>query len=134
MQIPLQHCWSALVKPQLFLESLLDLKPVLLVALEGLLWYLVFLKPPYFNGVARQMITIRIVSKICLSSKQGSMSSPREAEFQSPLLGNDANLLSLQETPLGCISRIHGNLKFFQVFLIWMKLGNLYNLPLSRHA
>ena len=45
--------------------------------------------------------------------KAGSMSSPREAELQSPLPENDANLLSLQETPLGCSSRIPGNLKCF---------------------
>ena len=45
------------------------------------------------------------------------MSSPREAELQSPLLGNDATLLSLQETPLGCSSRMPGNLQFFWGFL-----------------
>jgi hypothetical protein len=40
------------------------------------------------------------------------LSSPREAELQSPLPGNDANLLSLQETLLGCISEMPGNLIF----------------------
>jgi hypothetical protein len=30
--------------------------------------------------------------------KDGSMSSPKEAELQSPLPDNDANLLSLQES------------------------------------
>ena len=128
MLLLVQHCWSVLVKPQLFSKFLLDLKPMLLVAPQGLLWYLVFLKPPYFNGVARQMITTRIVSKLCLSSKQGSMSSPREVELQSPLPGNGANLLSLQETPLGCSSRMPGNLQCFYGFLIWIKSIDLYNL------
>ena len=45
------------------------------------------------------------------------MSSPREAELQSPLPGNGATLLSLQETPLGCSSRMPGNLQFFLGFL-----------------
>ena len=44
------------------------------------------------------------------------MSSPREVELQSPLPGNDANLLSLQETPLGCSSRMPGNLNVFYGF------------------
>ena len=57
------------------------------------------------------MITTRIVSKLFLSSNQGSMSSPKEAELQSPLPGNSANLLSVQETPLGCSLRMPGNLK-----------------------
>ena len=48
--------------------------------------------------------------------KIGSMSYPREAELQSPLLDNGANLLSLQETPLGCSSRMLGKLNFFMVF------------------
>ena len=134
MQLPLQHCWSALVKPQLFSESLLDLKSMLLVAPEDLVWYLVFLKPPYFNGVTRYMITTGIISKLCLSSKQGSMSSPMEAELQSPLPGNIANLLSVQETPLGFSSRMPGNLQCFQGFLIWINSGDLYDLPLSIHA
>ena len=42
--------------------------------------------------------------------KVGSMSSPREAELQSPLPGSGANLLSLQETLLGCKSEMTGNL------------------------
>ena len=45
--------------------------------------------------------------------KVGSMSSPREVELQSSFPGNGANLLSLQETPLGCSSRMPGNLKCF---------------------
>ena len=45
------------------------------------------------------------------------MSSPRKAELQSPLPDNSANLLSLQETPIGCSSRMPGNLNFFMVFL-----------------
>ena len=80
------------------------------------------------NGVARQMITTIIISKLCLSSKHGSMSSPREAELQSPLPDNGASLLSLQKTPLGCSLRIPGNLQCFQVFLIWIKSIDLYNL------
>jgi hypothetical protein len=45
--------------------------------------------------------------------KAGAMSSPKEAELQSPLPGNDANLLSLQETLLGCKSEMPGNLIFW---------------------
>ena len=37
----------------------------------------------------------------------------KEAELQYPLLGNGSTLLSLQETPLGCSSRMPGNLNFF---------------------
>ena len=62
------------------------------------------------------MITTIIMSKLCISSKHGSMSSPKEAELQSPLPGNVASLLSLQETPLGCSSRMPGNLNFFLGF------------------
>jgi hypothetical protein len=40
------------------------------------------------------------------------LSSPREAELQSPLPDNDANLLALQETLPGCISEMSGNLIF----------------------
>ena len=50
--------------------------------------------------------------------KAGSMTSPKEVELQSPLPGNSANLLSLQETPLGCSLRMPGNLNVFTVF--WM--------------
>ena len=95
----------------------MDPKPVLLVALESFLWYLVFLNPLYFNGVSKYIITTRIMSKLCLSSKQGSMSSPREAELQSPLPKNNCNLLSLQETLLGCRWRMPGNLNVFYGFL-----------------
>jgi hypothetical protein len=42
------------------------------------------------------------------------LSSPREAELQSPLPGNDANLLSLQETLLGYKSEMPGNLIFLE--------------------
>ena len=101
MQLPLQHCWFALVKPQLFLESLLDLKPVLLVALEGLLWYLVFLKPLYFNGVSRYMVTTKTVSRLCLSSKQDLCRPPGKLSF---------SLLSRETTPICYHSR-----KLFQV-------------------
>ena len=38
------------------------------------------------------------------------------------------NMLSLQGTPLGCSSRMPGNLQCFQVFLIWIKSVDLYNL------
>ena len=63
------------------------------------------------------MITTIIMSKLCLSSNPGSLSSPREAELQYPLLDNDATLLSLQETPLGCRLRMPGNLQYFLGFL-----------------
>ena len=49
--------------------------------------------------------------------KAGSMSSPREAELQSPLLSNVANLVLIQETPLSCSSRMPGNLNIFNGFL-----------------
>ena len=49
--------------------------------------------------------------------KVGPMSSPREAELQSLLPGNITNLLSLQETPLGCSSRMPGNFNMFNGFL-----------------
>ena len=49
--------------------------------------------------------------------KVGSMSSPREAELQYILPGNGANLLALQETPLGCSSRMPGNFNIFNGFL-----------------
>ena len=41
--------------------------------------------------------------------KVGSMMSPREADLQSSLPGNGTNLLSLQETPLGCSLMMPGN-------------------------
>jgi hypothetical protein len=43
--------------------------------------------------------------------KAGSMSSPKEAELRSPLPGNDAILLSLQETLCGCRPKVLGNLR-----------------------
>ena len=43
-------------------------------------------------------------------------------------------VLSLQETPLGCSSRMPGNLQCFWCFLKWIKSSDLYDLPLSRHA
>ena len=112
----------------MFQQKKIEMEVYLLMALEGFLQYLVFLKPPYINGVTRQMITTIIMSNPCLSSKHGSMSYPKEAELQSPLPGNGASLLSLQETPLGCSSRMRGNLQCFQGFLIWIKSVDLYNL------
>jgi hypothetical protein len=50
------------------------------------------------------------------------MSSPKEDELQSPLPGNGANLLSLQETLLGCISEMPGNLMW-----VWIKMNNYLN-------
>ena len=128
MYLLVQHYWSVLVKPQIFSKFILDLKLVLLVAPQGFLWYLVFLKPPYINGVTRQMIITIIMSNLYLSSKHGSMLSPREAELQSPLPDNGASLLSLQETPPGCSLRMPGNLQCFQFFMIWIKSIDIYNL------
>jgi hypothetical protein len=51
------------------------------------------------------------------------MSSPKEAELQSPLPGNDANLLSLQETLLGCKSEMPGNLIFLVTIFSIMGVG-----------
>jgi hypothetical protein len=48
------------------------------------------------------------------------MSSPKEVELQSPLPGNGANLLSLQETLLGCISEMPGNLNNLFVMIFSM--------------
>ena len=62
------------------------------------------------------MITTVIISNPYLSSKYGSMSYLRQVELQSPLPGNGAILLSLQETPLGCSLRIPGNLNCFLGF------------------
>jgi hypothetical protein len=39
------------------------------------------------------------------------MSCPKEAELRSPLPGNGANLLSLQETLCGCRPEVLGNLR-----------------------
>ena len=55
------------------------------------------------------MITTENVPSLYLSSNLDLMSSPRETEFQSPLPDNDANLLALQETLLGCSSKMPGN-------------------------
>jgi hypothetical protein len=51
------------------------------------------------------------------------MSSPKEAELQSPLPGNDANLLSLQETLLGCKSEMPGNLIFLETIFSIIGVG-----------
>jgi hypothetical protein len=51
------------------------------------------------------------------------MSSPKEAELQSPFPDNDANLLSLQETLLGYISEIPGNLTVFIIIFSIMGVG-----------
>ena len=66
--------------------------------------------------------------------KVGSMSSPREAEIHSPVPDNDANLLSLQENPLGCSSRMPGNLNVFNVFSEWINSDDLKDLTHSIHA
>jgi hypothetical protein len=62
------------------------------------------------------MITTKIMSSLSLSSNVGFMSSPKEDELQSPFLGNDTNLLSLQEILLGCTSKKLGNLLISQCF------------------
>jgi hypothetical protein len=51
------------------------------------------------------------------------MSSPREAELQSLLLGNDTNLLSLQETLLGCKSEMPGNLILLETIFSIIGVG-----------
>ena len=51
------------------------------------------------------------------------MSSPREAELQSPVLGNDTNLLDLQETLLGCSLKMPGNLVIFSMMGNMDKVG-----------
>ena len=65
------------------------------------------------------MITIENVPSLCLSSKLELMSSPKESDLQSPLPGNGANLLALQETLLGCSSKMPGN------FSIFLMMGNM---------
>jgi hypothetical protein len=50
-------------------------------------------------------------------------SSPREDELQSPLPGNDANLLALKETLLGCISEMPGNLIFLATIFSIIGVG-----------
>ena len=96
MWLPLQLQRSILVKPLLFLKYLLYLKQVLLVTLKGFLWYLVFLKPPYSDGVSRQTITTKTVSRLCLSSKQNLCRPPGKLSF---------NLFSLATTPICQLSR-----------------------------
>ena len=51
------------------------------------------------------------------------MLSPRDAELRSPLPGNGANLLSLQETLLGCKSEIPGNLIFLETIFSIIGVG-----------
>ena len=55
--------------------------------------------------------------------KAVSMSSPREAELHSLLLGNNANLLALQETLLGCNSKMPGNLTILLMVHSIMSVG-----------
>ena len=59
------------------------------------------------------MITTENVPNLFLSSKLELMLSPREAELLSPLPGNGTNLLALQETLLGCSSKMPGNFNIF---------------------
>ena len=47
---------------------------------------------------------------------------------------NDASLLSLQETPLGCSSRIPGNLNVFNGFSKCIKSCDLKDLTHSKNA
>ena len=49
--------------------------------------------------------------------------SLKEFELQSLLPSNGANLLSLQETLLGCISEMPGNLIFFVIIFSIMGVG-----------
>ena len=115
------------------LESLLDLKQVLLVALDIFLWYLLFFEATLFQW-SHQIDDYNQNSVHTLSIiKVGSMSSLREAKLQSPLPSNSANLLSLQET-LGCSSRMPGNLNVFNGFSKWIKSDDLKDLTCSRHA
>ena len=51
------------------------------------------------------------------------MSSPKEANIQSPLPGNGANLLALQETLLGCKSKMLGNLTILVMVHSIMSVG-----------
>jgi hypothetical protein len=51
------------------------------------------------------------------------MSSPREDELRSPLPDNDTNLLSLQETLLGCMSEMPGNLIFLETIFSIIDVG-----------
>jgi hypothetical protein len=51
------------------------------------------------------------------------MSSPKEAELRSPLPGNNANLLSLQETLLGCKLDMLGNLIFLETIFSIISVG-----------
>jgi hypothetical protein len=54
------------------------------------------------------------------------LSSPKEAELQSPLPGNGAILLSLQETLCGCRPKVLGNLRN-ECFLYFMKVDQWDN-------
>ena len=51
------------------------------------------------------------------------MSSPKEANIQSPLPGNGANLLALQETLLGCHSKMPSNLTILVMVHSIMSIG-----------
>ena len=54
-------------------------------------------------------------------------------EIKAKVGGGTTRLLSLQETPLGCSSRMPGNLMFLW-FSKWIKSGDLQDLTPSRHA
>jgi hypothetical protein len=81
---------------------------MLSMGLLGLPWCELFWEP--LRQWSRQIENVQPSDVQALSIiKAGSMSSPKEAELRSPLPGNDANLLSLQETLLGCKSEMPGN-------------------------
>ena len=46
----------------------------------------------------------------------------------------NGSLLALRETPLGCNSRMPGNLNVFNGFSKWIKLDDLQDLTLPKHA
>jgi hypothetical protein len=78
--------------------------------LLGFPWYELFWEP--LRQLSRQIEDIQPSDVQALSIiKAGSMSSPKEAELRTPLPGNDANLLSLQETLCGCRPEVLGNLR-----------------------
>ena len=67
------------------------------------------LNPSFMESLDR-LLQQKNVPNLCLSSNMELISYPRESEIQSPHPGNGANLLALQETLLGCNSKIPGNL------------------------
>jgi hypothetical protein len=81
---------------------------MLSMGLLGLPWCEIFWEP--LRQWSRKIENVQPNDVQTLSMvKAGSMSSPKEAELRSPLPSNDANLLSLQETLLGCKSEMPGN-------------------------